>query len=88
VQFDDVDLIVFVVRPLILLINIIESLMGLKAIYVVIRGILMRKGPNHSKEIMYVIKRQIGMVCIRFFTQTPGNFIVMQQLRSQIILKV
>jgi hypothetical protein len=88
VQFYTVDLIIFVVRPLLLLINFTESYVGILSIYTVFRGIYLRKGPNHSREVKYVIRRQICMVLIRFCTQLPGNFLVLQQLRSQIIMKV
>ena len=82
VQFYTVDLIIFVVRPLLLLINFTESYFGIMSIYTVFRGMFLRKGPNHSKEVKYVIRRQICMVLIRFSTQLPGNFLVLQQLRS------
>jgi hypothetical protein len=82
VQFYTVDLIIFVVRPLLLLINFTESYFGIMSIYTVFRGMFLRKGPNHSKEVKYVIRRQICMVLIRFCTQLPGNFLVLQQLRS------
>jgi hypothetical protein len=88
VYLDLADIKIFVERPMFSLIIFIESFMGLKAIFVSIQGIYMRKGPCHSSIIMHIIKRQIAMVAIRFLTQTPGNLIVLTHMRQNIIDKV
>lgn len=85
--FDLVDNLIFIKRPLLLVLDFIEMYFGVLAIFVSFRGIYQRKGPN-SHIIKHIFQRQLLMVIIRLATQIPKNVLVMTNLRSQIVEKV